>query len=514
MRMTKTMTDEYGIDRVRSRPICSRLSATGLALALALSLSCVEGGDFAATGGMSGTGISQGSITAFGSIFVNGVEWELGGASIEIDGDTSASETDLSLGMVVRIEGRRSSDGLSGNATTVSFDDSIEGPIGDDPQETSPGVLDFHVLDIPVRAEMGFTTFDGTTFAGLMKDDVVEVSGFVDELGGIRATRVEWKSPFVQGVSEAELKGRISGLNLDTDSFLLGSVLVRYDADTRFDGIAGEADLFDDRFVEVKGRVVQSLEIDASGREGRIEHEDDSLGEDSDDVELEGIVTRVRSQIDFDVAGVRVDASSNPTLDPPGLVIVEGLQLEVEGSLSGGVLLADEIEREDEDGEDSVRIRAAVTSVDGAARTLVILEILVRADGHTELRDERDDELPNFRFEDIEAGDWLRVEGGEAGPGAALASRIRRDEPEDDVVLRGPVTFFATDPNPRAFDILDQPIPIHSGTAYRDSLDDPMTEDEFFSAIRADSIVKAVDKDADPLRLDVLIEADEVDFED
>jgi hypothetical protein len=347
-----------------------------------------------------------------------------------------------------------------------------------------------------------------------MKDDVVEVSGFVDELGGIRATRVEWKSPFVQGVSEAELKGRISGLNLDTDSFLLGSVLVRYDADTRFDGIAGEADLFDDRFVEVKGRVVQSLEIDASGREGRIEHEDDSLGEDSDDVELEGIVTRVRSQIDFDVAGVRVDASSNPTLDPPGLVIVEGLQLEVEGSLSGGVLLADEIEREDEDGEDSVRIRAAVTSVDGAARTLVILEILVRADGHTELRDERDDELPNFRFEDIEAGDWLRVEGGEAGPGAVLASRIRRDEPEDDVVLRGPVTFFATDPNPRAFDILDQPIPIHSGTAYRNSLDGPMTEDEFFSAIRTDRIVKAVDKDADPLRLDVLIEADEVDFED
>ncbi|MBW2231829.1 MAG: hypothetical protein JRH17_15695, partial [Deltaproteobacteria bacterium] len=150
-------------------------------------------------------------------------------------------------------------------------------------------------------------------------------------------------------------------------------------------------------------------------------------------------------------------------------------------------------------------------------RTLVILEMLVRADGATELRAESDDELANFRFEDIEAGDWLRVEGGEAGPGAVLASRIRRDEPEDDVVLRGPVTFFATDPDPRAFDILDQPIPIHLGTAYRDSrdlLDDPMTEDEFFSAIRADSIVKAVDKDADPLRLDVLIEADEVDFED
>ncbi|MBW2230727.1 MAG: hypothetical protein JRG92_03635 [Deltaproteobacteria bacterium] len=512
------MTDEYGIDRVRSRPICSRLSATGLALALALSLSCVEGGDFAATGGMSGTGISQGSITAFGSIFVNGVEWELGGASIEIDGDTSASETDLSLGMVVRIEGRRSSDGLSGNATTVSFDDSIEGPI-ENIQDGMPGIREFEILGVPVTIELGFTHFDdGATYEGLADDDVVEVSGFVDESGGIRATRVELKGTFLPGATEAELKGTITNLDLANKSFSLGPIFVRYvvsdppaEGDTEFEDLADESELSDGLFVEVKGTLRRSDELDAS----RIEREDGGLGaEDSDDVELEGIVTRVRSQIDFDVAGVRVDASSNPTLDPPGLVIVEGLQLEVEGSLSGGVLLADEIEREDEDDEDSVRIRAAVTSVDGAARTLVILEILVRADGHTELRDERDDELPNFRFEDIEAGDWLRVEGGEAGPGAVLASRIRRDEPEDDVVLRGPVTFFATDPNPRAFDILDQPIPIHSGTAYRDSLDGPMTEDEFFSAIRTDRIVKAVDKDADPLRLDVLIEADEVDFED
>ena len=53
-----------------------------------------EGGDTAATGGMSGTGISQGEISSFGSIFVNGVQWSLLAATILLD-DTPGSESDL-----------------------------------------------------------------------------------------------------------------------------------------------------------------------------------------------------------------------------------------------------------------------------------------------------------------------------------------------------------------------------------------------------------------------------------
>ena len=47
-------------------------------LALALPLACDDGGGSnLANGGMSGTGISQGPIAGFGSIFVNGAEWEI-----------------------------------------------------------------------------------------------------------------------------------------------------------------------------------------------------------------------------------------------------------------------------------------------------------------------------------------------------------------------------------------------------------------------------------------------------
>ena len=51
---------------------------------------------------MSGTGISQGSISAFGSIFVNGVRWDLSTATIEVDGVVVSGR--LRVGMVVRVE--------------------------------------------------------------------------------------------------------------------------------------------------------------------------------------------------------------------------------------------------------------------------------------------------------------------------------------------------------------------------------------------------------------------------
>ena len=51
---------------------------------------------------------------------MNGIEWELDGATIELDG-TDANEADLRIGMVVRIEGDLDSGGQSGSALSVSI---------------------------------------------------------------------------------------------------------------------------------------------------------------------------------------------------------------------------------------------------------------------------------------------------------------------------------------------------------------------------------------------------------
>ena len=93
-----------------------------------------------AEGGIGGSGISQGPITEFGSIFVNDIEWELDGAEVEIDGVVEpglSSDQDLSdlfnRGMVVRVEGTidTSTEPPTGQAERVFFDHGSGGPVSD-----------------------------------------------------------------------------------------------------------------------------------------------------------------------------------------------------------------------------------------------------------------------------------------------------------------------------------------------------------------------------------------------
>ena len=182
--------------------------------ATALFCAC-GGGDLAANGGMSGTGISQGAVTSFGSVFVNGVEWELTSSTIEIDG-APAVESELRLGMVVRIHGDLAADGTTGTAIDIVFDDTVEGPIEDDPVDFGPDGLEksFSVLGTLIIMNEETTAFDGgASFAGLIADDVVEVSGFIDfidfidDIGVVRATRIR-----LVGVSPANSNAELRGL--------------------------------------------------------------------------------------------------------------------------------------------------------------------------------------------------------------------------------------------------------------------------------------------------------------
>lgn len=106
---------------------------TSLAILL-LGLTACDGGggSSGANGGIGGSGIttiSQGPVSAVGSRVITGTRWDLEDAVISSDGSSGFVEADLELGTVVTIEGTRSSDGLTGEATSASFDIRIRGPI-------------------------------------------------------------------------------------------------------------------------------------------------------------------------------------------------------------------------------------------------------------------------------------------------------------------------------------------------------------------------------------------------
>jgi hypothetical protein len=242
----------------------------------------------------------------------------------------------------------------------------------------------------------------------------------------------------------------------------------------------------------------------------RIAREELGFGSgDADRVELQGIVSDFASiGADFTVAGVTVDGSG-ASLEPSGLVLADGIRVEVEGRLVAGRLIADHIQSEEaEDNETDSEIRAQITSIDAGARTLVALGVTVVADGETALEDGRDD-LSNFRFTDIATGDWLDVAGRADGTDVVVARSIKRRTPRSDVVLEGPVT--ALDTGAHTFSVLGQPVAPDALTQYR-AFDASTDEDGFFAAVALDDVVKVTDQGAaDPAALD---EIDQVELED
>jgi hypothetical protein len=98
---------------------------------LILAASCGGGGGGSSSGGggIGGSGVtgaSEGAVEGFGSIFVNGVEFETSEAEFEIEGEVGL-EDDLREGMVVKVEGSFDDNGVDGSATQVTYSENPGG---------------------------------------------------------------------------------------------------------------------------------------------------------------------------------------------------------------------------------------------------------------------------------------------------------------------------------------------------------------------------------------------------
>jgi hypothetical protein len=310
-----------------------------------------SGGGLDSVAGIGGTGkIASGTITGFGSIFVNGVEYDIDTASIEINDDVSVGlgQDDLRIGMVVTVSAVV--EGSSGIASRVVYDSEVEGPVSRLSDEAGGLAKSFSVLGLNVLVDIADTEFDdgeapGFSFATMANGDVVEISGFFDGSNVLNATYIKKIGDFQVGTSEAEIKGRPdAGTDAGAgDSFTIDGVTVNILAAADLSEVTGER-VTDSMFVEIEGRLTNDNPptIDAL----RIEQEEEGLDEDAGEAELEGLVSSFVDDSNFTVAGQRVDAS-DAEFKPAGLVLSDGLRVEVEGAVEGGILKAGKVELED-----------------------------------------------------------------------------------------------------------------------------------------------------------------------
>ena len=262
-----------------------------------------------AGGGIGGTGvISTGRITAFGSVEVNGTEFDTSNAEIIINGVEIGVGDDfvpdnLELGMVVTVEGRIEEDG-SFVADRVIYSANVIGPV-EDISDIDATTKEIVVLGQTVIVNV-ITEFEETDFNAITEDDVVAVSGYFDDNGIIRATFLE-KTGDITSVLEFEVTGFVENLDPDLETFMINGLSIDYSliSNDLPEGIPA-----DDQFVEVEGELVAG-ELIAE----EIELADELDGEDGDEVEIMGFVTEIISENDiikFKIGNQEVHVDSDP----------------------------------------------------------------------------------------------------------------------------------------------------------------------------------------------------------
>ena len=293
-----------------------------------------------ANSGTANPGMSSGTVTGFGSVFVNGMEFNTSNSTVMLNGIPGPDESmdphrGLMLGMVVEVTGMFDSNGTTGTATSITFKDNLEGPVGSitSVNATTNRLV---VLGQPVIVD-GATAFEGTTFANLAVGNVIEVSGLTDNMGIIHATFVELKaSNFVPGM-EIEVKGTIQNLDSGAKTFQINALNVDF-ASVMNSPIGVPAN---GQFVEVKGTSFAGNELIADS----VEIEDDTLGiMEANDARVEGFVTAMISPSQFTL-GVRPVQTMASTVFEGGTAgnMALGKEVEVDGVLTGGMLTATKV---------------------------------------------------------------------------------------------------------------------------------------------------------------------------
>lgn len=307
----------------------------------AIALAGCGGGVTTAGGGTGGTGISTGTVTGFGSVKMYEAEYRTDNAVKVVNGvDNSAGRDQdvFRIGMVVTVKFNVDDN----NATEIDYEDNLKGPIGG----RNGADRTIVVLGRPVVVD------NAALFGSLADNNVVEVSGFADNTGRIRATFVEVKSATPQPDEEFEIKGFVSGLSSTDNTFFLGplpggtgmSMEVGYTTSAIRDLPGGPSD---GMYVEVKT-------VDTRPTAGRIEASKVERAAARTDfpegakVTLEGLVTRVNArqgkEVFLEVEGKVVQTSGATAFSGGDATNIQpNARLQAEGTISGGILSASRI---------------------------------------------------------------------------------------------------------------------------------------------------------------------------
>ncbi|MGH8137625.1 MAG: DUF5666 domain-containing protein [Steroidobacteraceae bacterium] len=408
--------------------------------------------------GAAAASMSVGAITGFGSVHLNGLQFQTTGATINVDGK-AGSQGDLRVGDVVEVKGHHDSASNMDVADDIEFRSNVQGPAS---------AIDLTAQTLVVLGQTVAvsedTSFDDdispASLAGIKVGDLLQISGMPAAGGNVQATRIERK-PAGTGL---QVIGTAAATDTTAKTLRIDALSVDFSAATLVDfpGTGPQ----DGDLVEATGMMLDSSGgLQATRLELRTGKE---LEADTDgNSQIEGLVTRFGSVTDLDVAGRPVMTTASTAFEGgTAKDLALNARVEVEGTVgSSGVLTATQVHIRP---VTNARIFAQADAVNAMGATVTVLGIKVSVNAMTRFEDHGSQKMDTFSLADVHTGDWLEIRASRSSAAGSpvTAARLDRRQAQPHVQLMG-VVESAAPPN---FTILSTNVATTTATQFNQGL--------------------------------------------
>ncbi|MGA4606556.1 DUF5666 domain-containing protein [Pseudoalteromonas maricaloris] len=322
---------------------------------------------------------AEGTVTGFGSVYVNGVRYET----------TPEQQANLKVGMQVNLQGKQGADGGFAVADSITYDATAKGVVT---------AVDYANQTITVLGqEFGVDKRTKLTiaFTELNMGDFVEISALHQGQGQYIATRIDVE----EQNGEFEVEGKVSELNLDAKTFKLGVLIVDYSQATAVEGT-----IENDAIVEVEA---SNLPVEGVLLADSVEVESANSAPSGAVAKFEGIVTQVSDDA-FAIGGHTFTLSDETDYkkgDDDDLQV--GMRVFVLAVATEEGLIAKKV-RFDKHSE--IELTGVIDAIDLEAQTLTVFGSSYFVDNYTQFEDESGAEDKELKLEKLNIGDVVEIE--------------------------------------------------------------------------------------------------------
>ena len=437
---------------------------------LLIILSACNGSSTEVANGLGGTGITTGRISAFGSIYVNGIKFNTDNASFERDSVNSKSQDDFSAGEIVKIIGSINTKNKTGTATKVIFSDVLEGSVT---AITTTG-NSIEILGQTVRTDKLTFLHGFDHLSDLKLGNIIEVSGFITKQG-VLASSIKLIAESFSATSQLEVEGYITSLDTSAKTFKLNQLTIDY-SQSQF------AEMIEE---ELKEGLYLIINTDQNVSNNTLQASSILLFDDLLEVgiyyEIEGYITTLDSQSSFkiDIDTVEVNADT---------VFVGGTQkdlaldshLIVKGTVNKqNKLVATEIKLFDSTQE--ITIEANIESIELSTSSFFILGQKVNTDDYTLLSDDTKEDFVFLDLNQFAVGETVLV-STHKDDGILIADRLSKIATDDRVYLFGIIATI--DESYNSISLFSNTIYMNNDTLYIANDDNYLSKSDYFSILK------------------------------